>query len=76
MFFCKSEICNYSVAFIHENVGQFKITMKKSLISHFNKSTYDIFENFNCFRLSHSAFLLDQITQIALIAKLSNDVTM
>ena len=76
MFLGEPEVGDDSVAFAHEDVGEFEVSVEESSFTHFDESTDDVFEEFEGLRFGNFAFLFDEFAEISLIAELSDDVTM
>jgi hypothetical protein len=75
VFLGEPEVGDDGVSFVHEDVGEFEVSMKESSFAHFDESTDDIFEDFEGLRFGHSAFFFYEFAEISLITELSDDVT-
>jgi hypothetical protein len=72
---CKSEICNFSHSIVHEDVGNFQISMYNILSRNVLKSLIDVRDNGPNFAVLHPLFFLKLALQIPFVTELSDDIT-
>ena len=76
ILFGKPKISDFGCAVTNEDVGQFQVSMQEAFLTDLNESGNNVLQEFDGFFLSESSLFLDESAEIALIAKLGNNVAM
>lgn len=73
MLLCEAEVSNDGSPVTKEDIGEFKIPMQITSLSHLNETCYDILHNLEHFLLADPSPFLEEAAEIALVAVLSDD---
>ena len=76
MLFGKAKVSEERPAAVHEDIGKFQITVQKMLLRHLDEPGHDILRQLQYLSLSKLAPLLEQPTEVTLVAELSDDIAM